>query len=132
MEEVQVNAAGSTDTANPTDETAPVKTDEKEVKKSGLVITWPSANGGAAADAQTKIPPIPSGGGNFVLIGNTTYRPNGGTTNVGGGGGGGGTGGGGGGGVIVDDFKWKKYEEIEVTLCLDNTPKTGKILFLEA
>jgi hypothetical protein len=103
MEEVQVNAAGSTDTANPTDETAPVKTDEKEVKKSGIVITWPRANGGPAIDEKFKLPPI-TGPGVYVLTGRKG---------------------------VPDVLEWRFFEEVEVTLCLANAPKTGKVLFLE-
>jgi hypothetical protein len=89
-----------------TDEAVDAKTDEtKETKKSGIVITWPSEKGGPAIDEQFEMPPVP-GEGVYVLTGKK--------------------------GVPDDVLEWRLFEVVEVTLCLDNSPKTGKILFLEA
>lgn len=70
----------------------------------GIVVTWPSKDGGPAIDEKFKLPPI-TGDGVFVLTGVKG---------------------------VPDVLEWKRFEEVEVTLCLDNAPKTGKVLFLEA
>jgi hypothetical protein len=81
-------------------------TTEAKKERPGIVVTWPSKDGGPAIDEEDfKLPPIP-GDGIFVLVGRL--------------------------GVPEMELEWRRFEEVEVTLCLDNAPKTGKVLFLEA
>ncbi len=95
----------STDGADAGDETKLENPDDPKVKvKPGIVVTWPSSTGGPAIDEKFELPPI-TGDGVFVLTGVKG---------------------------VPDILEWKRFEEVEVTLCLNNEPKTGKVLFLEA